>query len=29
MGIPEMLALWKTLQAKHRDGTIQKKDEEL
>ncbi len=29
MGIPEMKELWDTLQTKHRNGTISKKDEEL
>lgn len=29
MGIPEMKKLWEDLQAKHRSGTISKKEEEL
>lgn len=29
MGIPEMLALWTTLQTKHRAGTTRKNEEEL
>ncbi|MCD8018262.1 MAG: hypothetical protein LUF92_01365 [Clostridiales bacterium] len=29
MGIPEMEELWNDLQAKHRNGTISKKEEEL
>ena len=28
MGIPEMDELWNTLKTKHRDGTIDKKDED-
>ena len=29
MGVPEMENLWNSLQTKHRDGTINKTDEEL
>jgi len=29
MGVPEMKTLWDTLQKKHHDGTIDKKDEQL
>lgn len=29
MGLPEMKALWDELQAKHRNGTISKAEEQL